>query len=119
MERQNEMAEMAGYEQVLQTLTGKHAKALATAQGASRVAENTPIQLSAARETEGQARASYQAGLATVVEVAEAQQLVVQASIDDALARLGVWRALLGVAGARGDVGPFLELLHRSGRKGP
>lgn len=54
MERQNEMAEMAGYEQVLQTLTGKHAKALATAQGASRVAENTPIQLSAARETEGQ-----------------------------------------------------------------
>lgn len=54
-----------------------------------------------------------------MIEVAEAQQLVVQASIEDALARLGVWRALLGVAGARGDVGPFLELLHRSGRKGP
>lgn len=118
MERQNELAELAGYEQVLQTLTAKHAKAQATAQGARRIADNTPIQLAAARETELQARARYQSGLATVVEVAEAQQLVVQASIDDALARLGVWRALLGLAGARGDIELFLDLVQRSPHKG-
>ncbi len=117
MERQNELAELAGYEQVLQTITAKHAKAQATAEGAKRIAENTPIQLAAARETEKQARARYQSGLATAVEVAEAQQLVVQASIDDALARLGVWRSQLGLAGARGDVAPFLDLVERSARK--
>jgi hypothetical protein len=33
-----------------------------------------------------------------------------QAAIDDALARLGVWRALLGVAAAEGDLTPFLGL---------
>lgn len=118
IERQNELAELAGYEQVLQTLTAKHAKAQATVQGAKRIAENTPIQLAAARETEVQARARYQSGLATVVEVAEAQQLVVQASIDDALARLGVWRSLLGLAGARGDIELFLDLVRRSFHKG-
>jgi outer membrane protein TolC len=83
------------------------------------VAENTPVQLSAARETELQARTRYKAGLATAVEVAEAQQLLIQATIDDALARLGVWRALLGLAGARGDLQPFLELIRGSAVKGP
>ena len=55
-----------------------------------------------------QANARYQAGLGTIVEVADAQRLLTQAQIDDALARLGVWRALLGVAAADGDIQPFL-----------
>ena len=119
IEHQNEQAERATYDQVIQALTGKHAKAAATVLAARRVAENTPVQLSAARETELQARTRYKAGLATVVEVAEAQQLLVQATIDDTLARLGVWRAQLGLAGARGDLHPFLELVHGSVMKGP
>ncbi len=119
IERHNEQAERAAYDQVIQALTGKHAKATATVTAARRVAENTPIQLTAARETELQSRTRYQAGLATVVEVAEAQQLLVQATIDDALARLGVWRALLGLAGARGDLQPFLELVGSPIEKGP
>jgi outer membrane protein len=44
------------------------------------------------------------------VEVAEAQRLRTQAEIDDALARLSVWRALLTVAEAQGDIGGFLQL---------
>jgi hypothetical protein len=43
------------------------------------------------------------------VEVADAERLLTQAQIDDALAKLGVWRALLGVAAAEGDLQPFLE----------
>jgi hypothetical protein len=39
--------------------------------------------------------------------------LLVQASIDDALARLGVWRSLLALAGARGDLKPFLALIEQ------
>ena len=30
---------------------------------------------------------------------------------DDAIARLGVWRAELGIAAAQGDLKPFLQLL--------
>ncbi len=119
IEHHNEQAERATYDQVIQALTGKYAKAAATVSAARRVAENTPVQLSAARETELQARTRYKAGLANVVEVAEAQQLLVQATIDDALARLGVWRALLGLAGAQGDLQPFLELIRGSAVKGP
>ena len=111
IEHHNEQAERAAYDQALQALTGKHAKAVEIVKAARRVADNTPIQLSASRDTETQTRARYRAGLATVVEVAEAQQLLVQASIDDALARLGLWRALLGLSGARGDLQPFLAQL--------
>lgn len=85
-----------------------------TVRAARRIADNTPIQLSASRDTEMQTRARYRAGLATVVEVAEAQHLLVQASIEDALARLGVWRALLGLAGARGNLQPFFEQFRTS-----
>jgi outer membrane protein len=117
IERHNEQAERATYDQVIQALTGKHAKAHATVKAALKVSENTPVQLSAARDTELQAQIRYKTGLATVLEVADAQQLLVQATIDDALARLGVWRALLGLAGARGDLQPFLELARESGEK--
>jgi hypothetical protein len=46
--------------------------------------------------------------LGTIAEVAEAQRLLTQAEIDDALARLAVWRGLLGVAAAAGDIHPFV-----------
>src|SRR5581483_1404347 len=55
-----------------------------------------------------QATARYQSGLGTIDQVAEAQRLLTQAEIDDALARLGVWRGLLGLATAAGDIQPFL-----------
>jgi outer membrane protein TolC len=114
IEQYNEAAESAKHDQVLQELTARQAKALATAESARRIAENTPVQLAAARETEAQARVRYQAGLTSVIEVAEAQRLLVQANIDDALARLGVWRSLLGVAASRGDLGQFRDLLKSS-----
>jgi len=114
IEHSNEQAELSAYDQVLQALTSKHAKAVEIVKGARRIAENTPIQLSAARDTEIQARARYRASLATVVEVADAQQLVVQAAVDDAVARLGVWRSLLLLANARGDIGLFLNLVRAS-----
>ena len=110
IEAHNERSAAARYDQTLQDVTGQIAQAKAVLDGARRVAENTPIQLSAARATEQQATARYRAGLANITEVAEAQRLLTQAEIDDALARLGVWRALLGVAAAEGDLTPFLAL---------
>ena len=68
------------------------------------MAANTPVQVAAARAATDQATARYQAGLGNIDEVAEAQRLLTQSEIDDALARLGVWRGLLGVATAAGDI---------------
>jgi outer membrane protein TolC len=83
-------------------------KALAALTGARRVAVNTPVEVASSRTALQQATARYQSGLAPIDDVAQAQRLVVQAQIDDALARLSVWRALLQVASARGDLQPFL-----------
>ncbi len=112
IEGSNERAEAARYDQTIQDLTGQLQQAKAALEGTRRVAANTPIELQAARDTETQARARYQAGLATIVEVAEAQGLLVQADIDDSLARLAVWHNLASVAVAEGNLQPFMQLLH-------
>src|SRR5215467_8158969 len=111
VEAASERAEQARYDLTLQDLIGQLRKAQASLAGARRVAENTPIELEAARTTETQERARYQAGLATLVEVSDAQGLLVQSEIDDALARLAVWQNLASVAAAEGDLRPFLESL--------
>ena len=43
-----------------------------------------------------------------VLEIGTAPRILTQAEIDNALARLGVWRGLLGVAAAAGDIRPFV-----------
>lgn len=112
IETSNERREAARYDQAVQDLTGQVEKARAAWESARRVAENTPVELQAARETETQVRARYQAGLATMVEVADAERLLVQAEMDDALARLSVWRGLLGVSAAEGSLDGFMRLLN-------
>ncbi len=119
IERSSERAEAARYDQAIQDLTGQLDEARAALDGARRVAENTPIELKAARDTESQARARYQAGLATIVDVAEAQGLLVQAETDDALARLAVWNNLASLAAAQGDLEPFIQILHGKTQGGP
>jgi outer membrane protein TolC len=109
IETHNERSEAARYDQIVQDLTGQMEKARATLTGAQRVAENTPIELEAARVGEQQANARYRSGLGTIVEVADAERILTQAEIDDVLAKLGVWRGLLGIAVAKGDLQPFLQ----------
>ncbi len=108
-EEHRKRAEDARYDQLITELNGRVEKARAAANGALRMLETTPAQLEAARASERQATARYQAGLGTLIEVADAQRVLTQTEIDDALARLNVWRALLGLAAARGDLQPFLE----------
>lgn len=110
----NQRTEQARYDQTLQDLTEQVEQAQATLDGARNVAANTPIELQAARAGETQSRARYQAGLANIVEAAQAEDLLVQAEIDDALARLNVWRSLEDVAAAQGDLQPFVKLLDRA-----
>ncbi len=109
----NYTAEQARYDQTAQRLKAEDARAKVMLDAARKLAANAPLQLKAAQETELRIRARYQAELATVTEVAEAQRLVAQAEVESALATLSVWRALLAQAKANGELQPFLALLKR------
>lgn len=109
LEAHNERAEQATYNRIVRELSARSEQARAEIDGARRVAENTPIHVSATRTLEQQARARYDAGLADILEVADAQRLLLQAEVGDAVARLGVWRALLADAAARGDLTDLLK----------
>ena len=101
-------AQAARAQQIAVDLRAQWNRAVAMLQGARRIAANTPVQVAAARAALAQSTARYQAGLGNVDEVAESQRLLTQSEIDDALARLAIWRGLLAVAAAAGDIQPFV-----------
>ena len=102
-------AEQAREQQVKRDLDAGLQRSNAALDGTWEVAAKTPEQVAAARATLEQASARYRAGLGTIVDIAEAQRLLTQAETDDSLARLQVWRAMLAVAVAQGDIGSFLQ----------
>jgi outer membrane protein len=95
------------------SLQEQFAKAKAAVRAAREVAANTPVEVKAAHTTFDQARARYLAGLAPIDDVAQAQRLVVQAEMDDSIARLNVWRALLQLDASRGDIQPFVQIVSK------
>ncbi|HKE88099.1 MAG TPA: TolC family protein [Vicinamibacterales bacterium] len=108
-------AERARYDEAVLTVSSQQRTADAVLDAARAIAQNTPIQLAAAQQSEAQARARYQAGLASIVEVAEAQNLLAGAEYQNAVARVDVWRALLSLAVANGTVASFIDQLRTSG----
>lgn len=109
-------AEQARSDLALQKLKAEQAGAQALIASARELADNTPRQLQAAQETELRVRRRYEAELSTVTEVAEAQRLLAQAEVENALARLSLWRAQLAEAKAKGDLAPLLDLLRKARR---
>jgi outer membrane protein TolC len=110
-------AEGARYDESVLTVTAQQRAADAMVDAARAIAQNTPIQLAAAQQSEAQARARYDAGLAGIVEVADAQNLLAGAEYQNGVARVDVWRSLLARAIAQGNLAPFIELLRTSGVK--
>ena len=110
-------AETAHYDEAVLTITSQQRAADAAVEAARAIAQNTPVQLAAARQSEAQARARYDAGLASIVEVAESQSLLSSAEYQDAVAKVEVWRALLSQTVANGSIEPFIQLLRESGAR--
>jgi outer membrane protein TolC len=108
IESDNAAVEQARLNQTVQSLKGQSARAQALIDGALRIARETPNQLKSAQDAERLTRERYKYGLATVTEVADAQRLLTQAEIENSVARLNVWRALLVAARLQGDLKPFL-----------
>jgi outer membrane protein len=101
-------AEQARYDQLVRDLSTQRLKAQTQVKTALELARNTPVQWKAAKDLRAQAEARYQAGLIPILEVADAERTLIVAEIDDRLARLGIWRAQLGLAIAQGDITEFL-----------
>ena len=102
-------AEQAREQLIDRTLKETFERARANLIAAREVANNTPVELKSAHTSFDQAKARYQAGLTPIDDLAQAQRLLVQAEVDNSIARLNVWRALLQFDAARGDLQPFLQ----------
>jgi outer membrane protein TolC len=108
-------AEGARHDEALLIVTHLQRAATARVDAARAIAANTPVQLAAAQQSETQARARYEAGLAGIVEVADTQSLLAQAEYLNSSARIEVWRALLAEAVAHGDLTSFASLVRSPG----
>ncbi len=104
-------AEQARLDEQRLSLTAEQRAATAVVQAARDVAQNMPVQLEAARTSEAQARARFEAGLANIVEVADSQALLAATEYQDGAARVDVWRALLGRAVAFDTMDAFIALV--------
>jgi outer membrane protein TolC len=106
-----EQAAASRHERALDRVASDLERARIHLDAARRIAETTPLELEAARALGAQARARYDAGLAALLEVAEAERILRRAETEDAVARLDVWRARFEVAAAEGDVASALSEL--------
>ncbi len=97
------------YNLVLQNLRTEDMQARDRVQAALDLAANMPIQVQAAVIATQQAEARYKTGLGSIAQVAQANETLAQSRVQEAIAKVGVWRALLSVASVHGDIQPLLS----------
>lgn len=96
------------YELVYNNLRTEDSKARARVRTAVEIAHNMPVQVDAAQMASQQAEARYRVGLSSVAQVAEANQVLAQSRMQEAVAEVGIWRAMLDIASVHGDLKPIL-----------
>jgi outer membrane protein TolC len=94
---------------VLQNLRTQDNQSRARVNAALELAANMPILTESARVAASQAEARYSTGLGSVAQVAEANQVLANARVQESVAKIAVWRAMLGVAAVHGDLKPFIS----------
>ena len=114
IEAANERGARGQYDQTIQQLTAQEQRARISLETSIEIAKNAEIALSAAQQLNRQAEARYKSGLATLVELADAQQLLVNAESEEAVAKLSVWRSLLATGFATGDLTSFLDAVGKA-----
>lgn len=101
--------DQARYAQLSDQLQLAWRQARADLNSAWQVLQAAPIELDAAEMGEKQARARYRAGLSAIVDLANAEELLAKAQTDDLISHLQIWRALLKLSYAQGDLNPFIQ----------
>jgi len=105
-------AAQARREDAARELTRRLQVAKQDEQATREVAAQAAVIADAARSVATQVAARYQAGLSSIIEVADAERRLAQADIDRALTGLAIWRARLAVVHATASgVEPFLNAL--------
>lgn len=107
-----------GYSLAIQQLQTEDVQARTRVQAAVELAANMPVQVNAALQAAQQAQARYEAGLATVAQVAEANQILADSRVKEAVANVGVWKALLSAAAVHGNLKPFLAAADQATKRG-
>jgi outer membrane protein TolC len=79
---------------------------------ALEAARQAPIQLKAAQDAYAQARARYDAGLTSILELTQTFALLNRAEVDASMARGNVWRAVIQFAAASGNMSIFTTNLN-------
>ena len=106
-----ELSEKANFDLAMQILEQKDARARVLLTEARRVADETPIMVKAARENAVKTVERYKVGLANIVNVSEAERILARAEVDDAIAQVRVWKAILATGYVQGNLRPFLQLV--------
>jgi outer membrane protein TolC len=107
----NELAAKADFELAMQILEKKDVRARISLAQSRRIADETPKMVAAARVREIKVFNRYSTGLTNMVDLAEAEKALASANVEDALAHIDVWRAILHLAYVQGDLQPFLQLV--------
>jgi len=100
----------ASYDLAMQELIKGDERAKVLLENAKRIADETPRLVKAARDTELRALERYKVGLTDIIEVAESEEILARAEVEDAVADVRVWRAILAVAYAQGNLRPLVQL---------
>lgn len=117
----NEMAARADLNLAMQVLEKKDARARIMLDQARKIADETPALVQAARVRELKVSKRYSTGLTDMVSLAQAEKALAEAEVEDAVAQVEVWRAILLLSYAQGDLKPFLDIVDivegRAGRR--
>lgn len=92
-------------------LEGEWERARLRYEAAQEVARQAPVQLAAAQDAYEQAKARYDAGFSTVLELTQTFAVLNRAEVDASVTTANVWRAILQYAAATGDFDVFLTNL--------
>jgi outer membrane protein TolC len=111
MARSNELAAKADLDAALLLLEKKDANSRIMLEQARKIAEETPTLVDAARVKEINIVKRYSVGLTNVVTLALAEENLRQAEVENAVAQIDVWRSILALGYAQGDLDTFFKLV--------
>lgn len=111
MAKSNEQAAKADFDLAMLVLEKKDANSRVLLEQTKKVAKTTPALVEAARVRETNILKRYSVGLNNVVSLAIAEENLATASVENAVAQIEVWRSILALGYAQGDLDSFFKLI--------
>ncbi|MDZ4836207.1 MAG: TolC family protein [Candidatus Melainabacteria bacterium] len=111
MARSNELAARADFDVAMLVLEKKDANSRVLIEQTRKVAKLTPELVAAARVKEINVLKRYTVGLNNVVSLAVAEENLATADVENAVAQIEVWRSILALGYAQGDLQSFFKLV--------